>query len=106
MLTRGGRPSLCKTCPFHPGREREGWEPHARTNLLKIMEDPFMLMECHHTPKTPCSGFLRTIGAEANPVRVRLRLGWLDPKDVVPLPGGVQSFAELDALCEGAENWD
>ena len=95
---------LCRTCPFKPGHEREGWLPGARTRLYKGKDDLSWLMECHTTSETACHGFLATVGHEFLGVRlavIRRRLE-LPP----PIPGGASSLEELDRLCEGAENWD
>jgi hypothetical protein len=108
-----GRPIPCRqcpTCPFIPGQEREGWHPGARTALAAMVSGdavtsltaPFM--ECHDVPRSVCAGFARTIGHES--VKLRLFVSRRRLTVPPPMPGAVRSFAELDARCAGAKNWN
>ncbi len=94
---------LCVTCPFRPGREREGWHPGSRTALLEGLPQLHWFMECHSQEQAACAGFVMCLGPESNGVRLaviekRLRI-------IEPAPGMVRSFAELDARAAGAKGW-
>lgn len=95
---------LCKTCPFRPGNERQGWHPGSRTALLAGMAHPFWFMECHLQERSACAGFVMVLGPEANGVRLAVLQGRLRPRE--PAPGMARSFAELDQRAAGAAGWD
>lgn len=93
----------CRTCPFLPGHEREGWDPGARTALLAGLDDWRWFMECHEKERAACAGFVRVLGRESIAVRLAVCRGRLRP--LRPVRGMARDFAELDARAAGAPGW-